>query len=175
MTNHLPLSFVQQKIVELRNALFVPLSDSLLKLSVCIVNVIKVDELGQIWFAIPFPVQDIREFDNAFASKLDFFKKGKNFYLKILGKAFIITDPEEINNIQIMPEARERALRQEIVLIKVKITNADYFEQKPEKVVHHSVFKGAIGFLQRWIFRLRRGYDLSLYKKIPVKQSIFPH
>jgi len=63
MTNHLPLSFVQQKIIELRNALFFPTTESLLQLSVCIVNVIKVDELGQIWFAIPLPAQNIRGFN----------------------------------------------------------------------------------------------------------------
>jgi len=175
MTNHLPLSFVQQKIIELRNALFFPVTESLLKLSVCIVNVIKVDELGQIWFAIPLPVQDIRESDKSFASKLDFFRHGKKFYLKIAGMAYIVTDPEEINTIQIDTAIKERARSQELVLMKVKITHADYFENKPEAVVHHSFFKDIFAFFQKLIFKLRRGFNWSLYKKIPVRGSISTH
>src|SRR3977135_2659643 len=99
MITVLPLSFIQHKIEELRNALFFSTTQSLLKIPTHIVNVLKVDELGQIWFAIPKPAQHIHEFDNSFAAKLDFFKKGKDFYLKLLGKAFIVNDPEEINTI----------------------------------------------------------------------------
>src|SRR5215467_3919246 len=99
MSTNLPLSFIHDKIDELQNALFFSMSESVLKIPSCVVNVIKVDDVGQIWFAIPHPTQHLYQFDSCFAAKLDFFKKGKEFYLKILGKAFIIIDPEEINSI----------------------------------------------------------------------------
>src|SRR5882672_3973288 len=171
MITYLPLSFVQHKIEELKNALFFSMSESLLKIPAHIVNVLKVDELGQIWFAIPKPAQHIHEFDNSFGAKLDFFKKGKDFYIKILGKAFIVNDPEEINTIiYINEEIKQKARKNEIVLIKVKITHADYSEKKPAQTSANSVFRNARMLLYKWFAHAQEEqYNLSAFKKIPVR------
>ncbi|HEX4850747.1 MAG TPA: hypothetical protein VFV08_08080, partial [Puia sp.] len=70
---YLSLPFIQGKIVALQNALFFPLSDSLLKMTTCVVSIIKVDAVGQIWFTVARPSQLIYTFDSSFPAKLDFF------------------------------------------------------------------------------------------------------
>lgn len=170
MKSYLPLSFVRKKIEELQHALMFSMSDSVLKLPACVVNIIQTDELGQIWFAIPKPSQYIHEFDRTFAAKLDFFRKEKNFYMKILGKAFMVIDPEDINSIIYMEEGlKQKARNNEIVLIKVSITHADYFEKiTTEPVKINSVFQNIRTLLNKWFFDPQHGHDLSGFKKIPV-------
>jgi general stress protein 26 len=171
MITFLPLSFIQYKIKELQNALFFSTSDSLLKIPTHIVSVIQVDELGQIWFAVPRPAQQIHEFDNSFGAKLDFFRKGKDFYMKVLGKAFIVNDPEEINTIvYVNEEIKQKARNNEIVLIKVKITHADYAEKKQPHTSTNNVFRTARLLLYKWFAHSQQNeHNLSMFKKIPVK------
>src|ERR1700744_5927779 len=99
MLHKTDLHFLQQKIQDLRNALFFSQNPSLLRIATTIVSVIKVDELGQMWFFVPRPKQALHEFDREFPVRLEFFKKGKEFFLHVSGKAFIVTDPEEINGL----------------------------------------------------------------------------
>src|SRR5262245_40023162 len=102
------LQFLRGKIQELRNALFFSQNTSLLRIATTIVSVIKVDELGQMWFFVPRPLQALHEFDHEFPVKLEFFKKGKDYFLHVSGKAFIVTDPEEINGL-VHEDIREQA------------------------------------------------------------------
>ncbi len=168
MAAYFPLSLIHKKIEELQHALFFPVNDSILKMPTCVITVIRVDEIGQVWFAIPSPAQDIDEFDKSFHAKLDFFKKGKDFFLKLLGKAFIVTDPEEINTADIEESVKERARKKEIVLIKVKISHADYFE-KPviAATAHHSMFKNIFSYIYRLIFHPQHEYRLPAFKELP--------
>lgn len=148
------LRFLQEKIKELRSALFFSQSTSLLRILTSIVSVLKVDDLGQMWFFVPRPRQALHEFEREFPVKLEFFRKGKPFFLHITGKAFIITDPEEINNL-VEEEVREQA-KGLLVLIKVKIGNADYFESpSPETVGWWGEFRTG---LMGWLFNNRPGY-----------------
>jgi len=171
MITVLPLSFIQHKIEELKHALFFSISESLLKIPTHIIEVLKVDEVGQIWFAIPKPSQNILELDNSFGAKLDFFKKGKDFYLKIIGKAFIVNDPEEMNSvIYVNDEIKDKARKNEIVLIKVRITHADYAEKKPVRTSPNSILKTARMHLYKWFaYAQENESGLSTFKKIPVK------
>src|SRR5687767_5834589 len=91
------LSFLQERIKEIGSAIFFNLSDSVLKLPTSIVNTLKVDEYGFVWFYIQKPKQDLREFDKEFPVRMDFFRKGANFFLQVVGKAWIVSDPEEMN------------------------------------------------------------------------------
>src|SRR5215469_8636477 len=93
------LQFLQQKIQDLKNALFFSQNTSLLRISTTIVTVLKVDELGQMWFFVPKPQQALHEFDREFPVKMEFFRKGRQFFLHVLGKAYIVDDPEEINSL----------------------------------------------------------------------------
>jgi len=99
-----------------------------------IVSILKVDELGQLWFFVPRPKQALHEFDREFPVKLEFFRKGKGFYLHITGKAYIVDDPEEVNSL--LFEDLKQQMSGNMVLIKVKMGKADYFESVTG--MHHS-------------------------------------
>jgi general stress protein 26 len=126
---HLP--FLQEKISDLRSALFFSLSNAVLKMPTTIVTALKVDEVGQVWFFVNRPMQHIQEFDKEFPARLEFFKKGKNFHLKIMGKACIVNDPEELNGLVNVSEDIKTKAMSQLVLVKVKIQSAEYMENTP--------------------------------------------
>ena len=123
------LNFFREKIQELRSALFFNTSNAVLKLPPCIISTLKVDEAGQVWFFVNRPGQYLHEFDKEFPAKLNFFRKGKRFFLNLTGKAFIISDPEELNElVSVDDEVKQKAMVN-MVLIKFKITNVHYDER----------------------------------------------
>jgi general stress protein 26 len=156
MINEKDLHFLKERIYELNTALFISKSDAVLKMPTCIVSVLKVDDIGQLWFFIPRPKQYINEFEKAFVSEMDFFRKGKNFYLEIEGKAFIVNDPEEINCLMDLPEDVKRKAMHELVLIKLRIINVNYFESRKSAATNGMV-KIKETFNQ-WVFNQRPGY-----------------
>ncbi|HXB42979.1 MAG TPA: hypothetical protein VNV85_02935 [Puia sp.] len=108
------------------------MSESVLKFPVSVIRVVKVDDAGQIWFCIPTSVQPLQQFGEGFYSMLQFFRKGENFYLKIQGKAFIIHNEEQINNIHFLPsQVKNAIISGGTALVKVQIQFADYFESQP--------------------------------------------
>lgn len=123
------LHFLQEKIQDLRSALFFSLSDSVLKMPTTIVTALKVDEVGQVWFLVNRPAQALHQFDKEFPARLEFFKKGKRFYIKINGKASIIDDPEELNSIISLPSEIKEQANEHMVLVKVRMMHADYYEK----------------------------------------------
>ena len=149
------LQFLQQKIQDLKNALFFSQNTSLLRISTTIVSVIKVDELGQMWFFVPRPPQALHEFDREFPVRLEFFRKGKEFFLHVAGKAFIVTDPEEINGL-VHEDIRELT-GSHLVLIRVKMVKADYFENANSSM-HAGWWHDLKNQLNMWMFNTRPGY-----------------
>ena len=131
MLSYKHLNFLQQKIEGLKSALFFSMNNSVLKFPTSVVSALKVDEVGQVWFFIRKPNQHIAEFDRQFPARLEFYKKGKQYFLKILGKACIVNDPEEMNGLVDLQEGLKENGIADLVLVKVKIEKADYFEYKP--------------------------------------------
>lgn len=124
--------FLQEKIMELEQALFINTSEAVLRLPASIVNALHVDDVGQVWFLISRPTQDINEFDKDIPAKLEFYRKGKSFYLHVWGRAKIVVDPEEINNaIGIAAEIKQHASLTQ-VLVKMRISHLYYYPY-PEK------------------------------------------
>jgi len=158
MIHHLPssdLPFLQQKIQELKSALFFSQNSSLLRMATTIVLILKVDELGQLWFFVPRPQQALHEFDREFPVRLEFFRKGKGFYLHITGKAYIVNDPEEVNSL--LFEDLKEQMCSNIVLIKVKMGRADYFETVAG-MHHNGWWRDLRTQVQAWLFNTRPGY-----------------
>lgn len=123
------LNFFREKIQELRSALLFNTSNAVLKLPPCIISTLRVDEAGQVWFFVNRPGQYLHEFDKEFPAKLNFFRKGKNFFLNLTGKAFIVSDPEELNElISLDNDVKQKAMAN-MVLIKFKIINVLYDER----------------------------------------------
>jgi len=149
------LGFLQEKIQELRSALFFNTSNSVLKLPTSIVQTLKVDEAGQVWFFVTRPEQYLHEFEREFPAKLNFFKKGKSFYLHVMGKAFIVTDPEELNDvINVEDEVRRKAISH-LVLVKFKIMHAEYYERNEQTSTVLQKMKTSVG---KWLFGERPAY-----------------
>ncbi len=154
MLNHSDLQFLQEKIQDLRSALFFSQNSSLLKISTTIVTILKADDIGQVWFFVPRPSQALHEFDREFPAKLQFFRKGRRFFLHISGKAYIVNDPEEINTL-LYDDIKEKA-SDHLVLIRVKMTKADYFESLPNSQA--GWWRDLRTHLYSWFFNTRPGY-----------------
>ena len=153
MYNQSDLQFLRERIQDLESALFFSLHTSVLKMSTTIVSILKTDELVQVWFYVPRPKQAIQEFDKEFPVKLEFFRKGKGYFLHVTGKAFIITDPEEINCL-VFEDIRKMAT-EKLVLIKVRMGKADYFETPEPSVGRWKEIRSQV---YAWLFNTRKGY-----------------
>jgi hypothetical protein len=145
------------------------MSDSLLKIPSCLVKVLETDELGQLWFTVPKPSQFIHAFDRSFPVKLDFFRKGSEYYLKIFGMAFLVNDPEEINSAECLNEqVKKQARENESVIIKVKISHADYVENAPVNPSAKNIFRQVKHKIYQW-FQLSHSTGDPHFPKIPVQ------
>lgn len=135
-------AFLKNKIMDLRQALFFNDSYSVLKFPISIINVLEVDDVGQIWFMVSRPAQHLNEFEKEFRARLAFYKKGKDFFLNVRGKACIVTDPEEIFNLDgIDAEAKKQAITS-MVLIRMSVADVQYFAiNKPVQWIRLSVPK----------------------------------
>jgi general stress protein 26 len=127
--NH-QLSFLQERIEEIGSAIFYNLSESVLKLPTSIVSSLKVDDYGYVWFLVQKPTQDLKEFEQEFPVKLDFYRKGAGYFLQITGKGFVVTDPEEMNAYVSLPEDTKKLTNEKFALVKVKIQKADYYQTR---------------------------------------------
>src|SRR6266487_6233024 len=119
--------FLQEKIKNLGSAIFFNQSDAVLKLPTSIVRIIHVDDYGYAWFFLQKPQQRLTEFEKEFPVKLDFFRKGLDYSLQVIGKGCIINDPEELMTITENMEEIRQFNPEKMILLKVKMTRADYF------------------------------------------------
>ena len=124
---------IHQKIQELQSALFFPESNSLMQIPAHVVSSAQTDMEGQLWFVISRPAQYIDQDDSEFPCRLDFFKKGIGFHIKVKGKATLISQFSEIGCLMEAPELKQRMEDNQLVAIKVKIQHADYFETPPPR------------------------------------------
>ena len=127
-TQNQQLNFLQNKIEQIGSAIFFNQSESVLKLPTSLVNTIKVDDFGYVWFFVHKPNQFIQEFECDFPARMDFFKKGVDYFLQISGKGCVVIDPEEKycffeGNKDLNMEDFE-----DMVLVKVKMLKAEYYE-----------------------------------------------
>lgn len=127
--NH-QLSFLQERIEEIGSAIFYNLSESVLKLPTSIVSSLKVDEYGFVWFFVQKPTQNLKEFEQEFPTKLDFYRKGAGYFLQVTGKGFVVTDPEEMNAFVSLPDDVKKLANEKYALVKVKIQKADYYQTR---------------------------------------------
>ncbi|MDB5245699.1 MAG: hypothetical protein JWQ40_93 [Segetibacter sp.] len=161
MDNDKILHFIAEKIEDIRLAIFYCHSNSTLKINNTIIHTYRVDDNGNITFFINRPQQLIREFDQEFPVGLNYFKKGKNCFLNIFGKARIINDPEELAyETDLSPEEINSALTTHI-LIRVKILKVDFYDNDFEK--KNLLLKKAWSVFAKLFDSLSasRSYDLS--------------
>jgi len=133
MLNDKNLHFIKEKIQDLGIALFHCHSKGLLKISNTIIQTLTVNDNGDILFFINRPKQNLSEFDQEFLVGLNYFKKGKNYFLNIFGKARIVNDPEELLYIMDLSQEEINNALNHRVLIKVKILKVDFYNNEPAK------------------------------------------
>jgi general stress protein 26 len=170
MLNQTDLRFLREKIQDLRHAIFFSQNTSLLRMATTIVTLSKMDELGQMWFFVPRPQQALQEFDREFPVRLEFFKKGRQFFLHVSGKAFIVTDPEEINGL-VHDDIREQAADHR-VLIKVRMLKADYFESKGDPAPAGKWWRDLRNQLHGWLYHTRPGYKPYYVADAPIAVTV---
>jgi general stress protein 26 len=132
MIQDMSISVLREKIKELENALFMSESNALVSLPTHIVRVSEVDEEGNIWFIIPKPTQVIESFSKEMPAKLDFFKKGSSFFLKISGIASIVWTAREMKEANLSNEF-VGSLKNGNVAVKVKVELSEYMEKAPKQ------------------------------------------
>src|SRR5215813_8213506 len=103
---------LKSKIMELQSALFFTESKSIVKLPTHVISDVELDSEGSIWFVIPKPSMHIEAFDKEIPAKLDFFKKGTEFFVKVRGTAFLQT---EVDSETLSAEMRERMANAEVI------------------------------------------------------------
>jgi general stress protein 26 len=129
MIQELPITFLSEKIKELENALFMSESNALVNLPTHIVRTTEVDEEGNIWFIIPRPTQVIESFSKEMPAKLDFFKKGKEFFLKVSGVATIIWSDSEMKESSLLNQFSGSFEKNNVVAVKVTVESTEYVEK----------------------------------------------
>ena len=156
------LTFLQEKIQEIGSAIFFNLSNSVLKLPTSIVNTLKVDDYGYVWFYIQKPRQDLREFDKEFPVRMDFFRKGMHYFLQVMGKAWVVTDPEEMF---VLPEdLRSQPVDENSVLVKVKMLKAEYHDISVQpRTKNSSWWQNAVNSVYTWFRHSSGGYRPEVF------------
>jgi len=142
---------LKNKMIELQSALFFNDSASIVKLPTHVISEIEIDEEEQIWFVIPKPVQHIDAFDKEIPAKLDFFKKGMDFFVKVSGTAYIITDREEIEyHPTLSAEMKERMKGERVIAVKVRMQDAELIDNSPKPAKNW--FQASRSQLSSWFF-----------------------
>ena len=126
------LAFISSKIEELNTAIFYSHTNSVLNLNATVVNTLKVDSNGCIWFFVNRPIQSVSEFDKQFSVNLNYYKKSASFFLNVFGIARIVTDPEELAFADVAEAVKESANSNKLLLC-VKIKRMNYFEKETAK------------------------------------------
>jgi len=134
------IRIIQDKILDLRTALFYDVSESVLHLPPTVVHTLDVDEAGQLWFVMTKPGQRVSEFDSTFPAQLNYFRKNTTHSMQVAGRGYIVRDPEELYNwMMLHPELPE--IGEESILIKVTISKVEIQEwvaatSMLEKTIH---------------------------------------
>jgi hypothetical protein len=127
------MSVLKTKITELQTALFYTESVSPIKLPTHVITDVEVDMEGNIWFAIPRPTMHIDAYEKEVIAKLDFFKKGKDFFVKIKGVATLLTEAATINGFDTLSaEMKAKMNDDKSIGILVKIEDKQFVDNTPK-------------------------------------------
>lgn len=137
--------------MELQSALFFTESLSIVKLPTHVISDVEVDTDGNVWFVIPKPVQHIEAFEKEIPAKLDFFKKGKDFFVKMRGTAFLQTDIAAIEaNMALSAEMKEKMMDEKVIGVMVKAAATELVDNTPKPA--QNWFQASRSQLSSWFF-----------------------
>jgi len=152
MLNDKSIRFLQEKVNDIKTAILHNLSEALIKLPTSIVNTLKIDNSGQLWFLVNRPSYEIVSYDQQFPVRLDFYRKGYPFYLHVTGSASIVEEPENLNYLIKVDDSNKNVAVQNFMLLKVAIQKAEYYETVYNKKDRSS--KQLFNVLKSWFYDL---------------------
>src|SRR5215469_13598776 len=121
------MNVLKSKITDLQTALFYTESASPIKLPTHVITDVEVDMEGRIWFAVPRPAMHIDAYEREVMAKLDFFKRGKDFFVKVKGLAMLLTDAATINGFDTLSaEMKDKMADEKSIGIMVKIEDTQF-------------------------------------------------
>ena len=135
------LSFLKERINEIKSAILYSLTNELVKVPVSIISILRIDENGSLWFFVKRPSQLMTENEKSFPAHLQFYRKGKPFYIHVSGLAIIAEEKKTISEFATVQPDTESTALQNIALIKLKMIKVEYYEQKKQPA-SHAVSKG---------------------------------
>jgi general stress protein 26 len=145
------MNVLKSKITELQTALFYTESVSPIKLPTHVITDVEVDMEGHIWFAVPRPTMHIDAYEKEVLAKLDFFKKGKDFFVKVKGVAVLLTDAATINGFETLSaEMKEKMTDDKSIGIMVKIEDTQFVNNMPKP--SQSWLQASRSQLSSWFF-----------------------
>ena len=133
------LCFIKDRIGEIRSVILHSISNELIKIPSSIITVLRVDENGQLWFFVKRPAQVMFDHEKSFPARLQFYRKGRPFFLQVTGYAGVSDNKEAINEFTNLEKETEGIAMQNLMLIKLKMTKAEYYEQKSSSCERFSV------------------------------------
>lgn len=123
------LVFIKEKIDEIKTALFKTELGAEMLLPNNIIQTLKVEDDGTVWFFTSFNGLYSQLIDETFYAYLNYNRKGSDCRLQLSGKAAIINQ-EDAGLFSICNYTKGTYGR--LVLVKMKIMQAAYFENKTE-------------------------------------------
>ncbi|MES1214563.1 MAG: pyridoxamine 5'-phosphate oxidase family protein [Bacteroidota bacterium] len=153
MTNENNFPFIKERIAEIGSAIIYSMSNELITVPATIINILKIDDDGQLWFFINRPSRVMHDAEKKFPARLQFYRKGKPFYLKVSGCAGIDEDPDMFNQLSDDIKTNESSeAKQNMILVKLKITRVEYHEQK-QLQPNRGIFQKALQYVYAYLFK----------------------
>lgn len=119
--------FITEKIKDIKVGLFKSEINSELLLPNNVIQVLKVDNDGHLWFFTSCNGRQAANINKTFYAYLDFHKRGTDSRLLLNGTAFIVDEEGDVNEL-ITQSNYSRSVASSLVLVKMKIMQAEYFE-----------------------------------------------
>jgi hypothetical protein len=124
---------LKSRIMDLQSALLFTESNAIVKLPTHVISDVELDSIGNIWFVIPKPPMHIEAYEKEIPAKLDFFKKGKDFFVKVRGIAFLQADLNEANATEALSaEMRQRMQDGAVMVVKVQVLESELVDNSPK-------------------------------------------
>jgi general stress protein 26 len=100
---------------------------------------------------MPKPVQQVKEFEQKFPVDLNFYRKGKDFFLNIAGSAYIVFEPAEIDEMMEVTNLGNNQLKGNWILVKVEIIDARYHASAAVSARHNRLVNVS-SLINKWLF-----------------------
>ena len=157
LTRGANLLFLENKIQEIKTAMFRAEIYNELKLPVNIITTLKTDGDGNIWFFTSCNEAYAQHIDKNFFAYLEYHQKDKGYRLRINGLGSIVEGDSEV----VEPDTGTgEKINHSIILIKFKILHAEYAENKSTEKI--SITNKVKTFLSDiFIPPLQKVYDFS--------------